>query len=107
MASTSTARLTIGSVLGTVNTAALTISSTLDAAGSAVGMLNSTIDKAAREQRMRHKADLSEFKNRLIIEVSMERAQRERQVLEFCQDETNKKLYEAAHNELTQLLAKD
>ncbi|AHC93954.1 hypothetical protein CH29_gp01 [Achromobacter phage JWAlpha] len=105
--STSTARMTIGSALGTINTAALTISSTLDAVGSGVGMLNAMVDKAAREQRMRHKADVSEFKHRLINEVAMARAQRERQVIEFCKDKDNETLYSKAHDELTALLKDD
>ena len=36
----STARLTLGSILSTVNTTATTVTSTLDAAGKANGMLN-------------------------------------------------------------------
>ena len=99
--SVATTRLTIGSVLGTINTAANTVSSTLDAAGSAVGMLNATVTKAAKEQRIRHAVDINEFKSRLVIEVSMERAQRERTMLEFCSDAQNKALFEKAFNELT------
>ncbi|ALA45470.1 hypothetical protein ADP65_00001 [Achromobacter phage phiAxp-3] len=102
--STSTARLTIGSLLGTVNTAAITVSSTLDAAGAAVGMLNSAVSKAAKEQAIRHKVDVNEFKSRLIMEVSMARAQRERQVVEFCKDSVNEKLFKQAHDELSNLL---
>lgn len=102
--STSTARLTIGSLLGTVNTAAITVSSTLDAAGAAVGMLNATVSKAAKEQAIRHKVDVNEFKSRLVMEVSMQRAQRERQVLDFCQDKDNERLFKAAHDELAALV---
>lgn len=99
--SVATTRLTIGSVLGTINTAANTVSSTLDAAGSAIGMLNATVNKAAKEQRIRHAVDVNEFKSRLVVEVSMERAQRERAMLEFCSDSQNKALFEKAFNELT------
>ena len=104
---TSTTRLTFGALLGTVNTAATTLTSTLDAAGSAVGMLNAFVDKAAKEQRIRHKVDTNEFKNRLVNETAMARAQREKQVIAFCKDPESKELYAKAHDELMELLKDD
>lgn len=104
MANIASTRMTIGSVLGAVQTAAITVSGTLDAAGSAIGMLNATVSKAAKEQSIRHAIDVNEFKSRLVQEVAMQRSQRERQVLEFCQDEQNAKLYKSAHDELTELV---
>ena len=102
--SVATSRMTIGALLGTVTTAATTVTSTLDTASAAVGMLNATVTKAAKEQSIRHAVDVNEFKNRLVVEVSMQRAQRERAVVTFCEDKVNKQLYEAAHNELTALI---
>lgn len=100
----STTRLTFGAILGTVNTTATTISASIGTVGDAVGMLNSYVEKAAREQKIRHKADTNEFKNRLINELSMQRAVQERQVIEFCNDKQNEALFKKAHDELQELL---
>ena len=102
--SVATTRLTIGSVLGTINTAATTVSSTLDAVGAGIGMLNASVTKAATEQRIRHAVDVNEFKSRLVVEVSMERAQRERAVVDFCSDKQNEALFKKAFDELSNIV---
>ena len=71
----STARLTLGSILGTVNTTASTITSTLDAAGKAIGMLNNYVDNAAAHQKARIAVDNEDFIESLIREKAQERTE--------------------------------
>lgn len=78
-----TARITFGSVLGTVNTAAQTVTGALGAIGSSVGMLSSYVERAAEEQRVRQLADAETFVDRLIEEKAMEHTERQVEVQDF------------------------
>lgn len=64
----STARMSFGAVLGSIQSAATTVTSTLDAATGAVGMLTAFVSKASDEQRIRHIIDKEDFIENLIIE---------------------------------------
>lgn len=71
----STARLTLGSILSTVNTTANTVTSTLDAVSSGIGMLNAYIDNAAAHQKARIAVDNEDFIESLVREKAQERTE--------------------------------
>ena len=66
--SQATARLTLGSLFGTVVTAAETITGVLDTVSNGVGMLNSYVENAACEQQARILNDKARFQKQLVIE---------------------------------------
>lgn len=100
-----TARLTFGSVLGTVNTAATTLTSTISAAGKAIGMIDTYVSEAAEKQGIRSLADMETYVDQLISEKSEESATRKLAVLEFCgKSPVHKSLYEEAFNRYSSIL---
>lgn len=64
----SSARMSFGAILNTVQASANTVTTTVDAANKSVGMLTAFIDKAAAEQKTRHLLDGEEFIDRLLVE---------------------------------------
>lgn len=64
----SSARMSFGAILSTVQATANTVTTTVDAANKSVGILTAFIDKAASEQKIRHLLDGEEFIDRLLIE---------------------------------------
>ncbi len=81
---TATARMTLGSVLGTVGTAAVAVSSIFDTTTKGVGMLENYVDAALEEQRDRIAADSVDRIQRIGEEKATEMALRQLQVLKFC-----------------------
>ena len=101
----STARLTLGSVLSTVNTTATTVTSTLDAAGKAVGMVNAYIDNAASHQKARIAVDNEDFIESLIREKSQERTESTLRVQKYInQSQEHAKAYQEAYETYSKLL---
>lgn len=64
----STARLTMGSLFGTVVTAAETASGALNTVANTVGMLNAYVENAAHQQQARFKNEEARFTKQLVIE---------------------------------------
>ena len=94
-----TARLTLGSLLGTVTTAAEVATGALNTVALTVGMANSYVEKAAHEQQGRHKNDAALFTTRLVIEGAQAEAEMNREVISYCKKSTEhetlfKKAYE-------------
>ena len=101
----STARLTLGSVLSTVNTTATTVTSTLDAAGKAVGMLNAYVENAAQHQKARIAVDNEDFIESLIREKSQERTESTLRVQKYIsQSQEHAKAYQEAYETYSKLL---
>ena len=100
-----TARLTLGSILSTVNTTAATATSTLDAAGKAVGMLNAYVDNAASHQKARIAVDNEDFIESLIREKSQERTESTLRVQKYIgQSQEHAKAYQEAYETYSKLL---
>ena len=100
-----TARLTLGSVLSTVNTTATTVTSTLDAASKAVGMLNNYVDNAAQHQKARIAVDNEDFIESLIREKSQERTESTLRVQKYIgQSQEHAKAYQEAYETYSKLL---
>lgn len=71
MASITTARSTIGTVLGTVETTALTFTRALDAANTSVGMLNTYVERAADTQRKRYALESEALDQKLMDDAAL------------------------------------
>ena len=63
-------RMTLASILGTVQTTASTVSSTMNAVNDAVGMLNKTVSTAAKKQDTRIKLELESY-DRIALKESV------------------------------------
>ena len=101
----STARLTLGSILSTVNTTATTVTSTLDAAGKAIGMLNNYVDNAAQHQKARIAVDNEDFIESLIREKAQERTESTLRVQKYIsQSPEHAKAYQEAYETYSKLL---
>ena len=101
----STARLTLGSILSTVNTTATTVTSTLDAAGKAVGMLNAYVDNAASHQKARIAVDNEDFIESLVREKAQERTESTLRVQKYInQSPEHAKAYQEAYETYSKLL---
>ena len=100
-----TARLTLGSILSTVNTTATTVTSTVDAAGKAVGMLNAYVENAAAHQKARIAIDNEDFIENLIREKSQERTESTIRVQKYISQSTeHAKAYQEAYETYSKLL---
>ena len=101
----STARLTLGSVLSTVNTTATTVTSTLDAASKAVGMLNAYVENAASHQKARIAIDNEDFIESLVREKAQERTESTLRVQKYIgQSPEHAKAYQEAYETYSKLL---
>ena len=100
-----TARLTLGSVLNTVNTTATTVTSTLDAASKAVGMLNAYVENAASHQKARIAIDNEDFIESLVREKAQERTESTLRVQKYIsQSPEHAKAYQEAYETYSKLL---
>ena len=101
----SSARMSFGAILSTVQATANTVTATVDAANKSVGMLTAFIDKAAVEQRLRHLADAESFADNLIAERAQQSAEESIRADKFCdRSEAHSKYYNDAHARFTSLL---
>lgn len=99
-----TARLTLGTILGTVNTAAGAATAALDTIANTIGMANAYVEKAAMEQRGRHLNDAKLFTRQLVIEGSEQLTEMNLHVLAYCKKSPeHKKLFEEAYEEFAEL----
>jgi len=99
-----TARLTLGTVLGTVVSAAETVTTTLEAVNNSVGMANAYVTKARMEQRGRHLNDAKLFTRQLVIEGSEMLSEMNLHVVAYCKKSPeHKKLFEQAYEEFAEL----
>lgn len=104
MATTANARMTIGTLLGSVNEAANTVADTFSTATKAVGMVNNYVSTAAEKQRVRNKLELASFTNQLLEEKAMEDTVRRIKIEEFCKDENNATYFQESYDKLAELL---
>jgi hypothetical protein len=99
-----TARLTIGTILGTVNTAASAATGALDTIANTIGMANAYVEKAANEQAGRHKNDAALFTTQLVIEGAEAEAEMHRSVINYCKKSPeHKELFEKAYEKYAKL----
>lgn len=106
MATQATARLTLGSVFGTINSAATSVSSVFDTATKGINMANKFVTDASEKQNIRSIVDMHDFTEKLTEEKAMEETLRKKAILDFTnQSQDNKDLFEAGYNRIKELLA--
>lgn len=101
----STTRMTLGSVLNTVQTTASTVTNVLDTANAAIGMVSSYVEQAATHQKQRQIADNESFLVNLINEKAIEDSNALLAVDKFISQSTrHKELFASRHDAYTALL---
>lgn len=97
---TATTRMTIGSILGTVQNAATAVSTTLETATVSVGMLHTYVSDAAHKQQIRSVAERDSFGVQVAEELAMAEAVRKDEVRKFCNTETRQADYNEAYTRI-------
>lgn len=101
-----TTRMTLGSVLSTVQTTANTVTNVLGAANSSVGMLNRFITDASEKQNVRSKLDMAIFKEQLTRDKAQEESESELRVIDYCKQSSNHAdSYQKSYDRLAAILA--
>lgn len=92
-----TARMTVGTVLGTITETAATLTNAVKTASDAVSMANRFVESAATDQRDRQVTHRKTFRDNLLRDARMEVAKSNAAVLAFCSESAEQaKLYEQA-----------
>ena len=100
-----TTRLTLGSILGTVNTTANTVTSIVDVVGSGVSMLTRYVSDAATEQEKRSLINMAKLDEHLIREAAQSEALADLDVQAFrSKSETHDALYTSNYLKFEQVL---
>jgi len=107
MTTTANVRMTVGTLLGTVNGAATTVADTFDTATKAIGMANLYVSTMADKQRIRTKLEMHTFVNKLAEETAMVETLRKKNIEEFCKDEQNATIYNTEYNKIIDILSKN
>ena len=99
------AKLTLGSIFGTINDTANAVSSLVNTTTRGIGMLDAFVTKAANEQRKQHIADDAKFEETLLREFAQEQAEADLKVVEFCKKSADhERLYQKSYDRLNSLL---
>lgn len=98
-------RMTVGSLLATVQTTAETVTSTMQAVNAAVGMANKFVSDAAHRQKIRSTLDLAIFEDTLHQQKAAELAEIQLQSIQWMsQSAEHKTQYELAFTRLAKVL---
>lgn len=101
----SSARMSFGAILNTVQTTADTVTNVVDSANKSVGMLTAFVEKAAVEQKIRHMADGETFVDLLMHEKAETYTAMAIKADKFCnQSAKHAEYYNAAIARFTKLL---
>lgn len=106
MASTASARLTVGALFGAVTTAANSVTALLDVTTDGVGMISTFVGDAATKQSLRSLVDMHGFEAALQEEKAQEMSVRQMDILKFVnQSADHKVFYETNYNNIGKILA--
>lgn len=101
----STARLTLGNILGAISTTANTVTSTLGAVNAGVDMINRSVDQAAKKQQLEQKLDLYLHQQTLVQEKAKELAESRVKVEDWMsKSNSHSEKFQLAYTELSALL---
>jgi hypothetical protein len=104
----STARMTFGTILGTVSTSAVAISTVIGTGVKGINMLEKFVDDAATKQHKRSLLDMESFQTRLLEEVAQEDAERGLKLDEFMSKSAqHRELYKLNYERLAAVLEAD
>lgn len=101
----STARMTVGALLGTVTTTANAVTGTVNGIAKGVGMFDTWIDQLATEQRIRAIGHKERAKTMIAQDLAMEEAERIVSIEEFCsKSPSHLSHFQTAHSKYEALL---
>jgi hypothetical protein len=86
MATTATAKSTLGSIFGMVGTTAGAVTSAVEAGVVGVEMLDRFVQKHSNQQKEQYALDAGAFSLNMLRERAMEDAQRQGDVEKFCSE---------------------
>lgn len=102
----STARMTFGTVLGTVSDAAVAVSTVLGTGIKGIQMLDQYVSDASDKQKLRSLVDMESFEVRLVEEIAMEDTERQLKLKEFMsKSQDTAELFKLNHDRITKLIA--
>jgi hypothetical protein len=98
--------MTLGAVLGTVTATAGAVSGIVGTVGKGVILLDNYVDSTLEEQRKRQALEAATYDERLIMELSMEEAQRKITMDRFCdQSPKHQEHFNSSYARLQSILA--
>jgi hypothetical protein len=101
-----TARLTLGAVLGTIGSTASTVTGVLDSINTGAGMLNDYVTNAAENQRLNMKADKVVTKKTIIERMALEQMNRRIEITKICsKSKEHASLYQEAYDEFKDIFS--
>lgn len=102
-----TARMSIGSIFGTIGQTANTLTTSLEAVNAGIGMANQAIQSMAIQQKVRAELGDESFEEMVLVEKSKELADVTLGAAKFrSQSEQHAQAYDAAFAKLSAVLAK-
>lgn len=101
MATTSSPKVAIASVLGLVTTAAQSVSSIFDTAAGGIGMANRYVQAASEKQVVSIDYEMADYEEQLLNTVSVERTRANREIQVFLdEDPANKAEFDTVYANL-------
>lgn len=96
-----TTRMTFGSLLGMVTNTANAVGDLAGTLGDGVSMLNKFVESASIDQRERHIAHRTNYRDQLILDTTVAMASATAEALKFCRESAdNEQLFTAAQAKL-------
>jgi hypothetical protein len=96
-----TTRMTVGSLLGMITNTANAVGDLAGTIGDGVSMLNKFVESASVDQRERHVAHRTNYRDQLILDTSIAMASANADALKFCREsDDNAQLFTAAQSKL-------
>ena len=101
----SNTRVTLASVLTTVQTTAQTLTDTMSTVNKGVGMINTLVTDAADKQKINSVLRMASFKEEAIRQAAYEEVESDLRVKKFCLQSTDHAdSYKASYDRFTKLL---
>lgn len=98
------ARVATAALLGTVTDTATAISGMVNTIAGSMDMANAFVRNQQAKQRLTHTLDLATFEKRKLEELSVETAQRKKQIADTLSDPALRDYYNESYAELQALL---
>lgn len=98
-------RLTLGSILGTVNTTANVVTSAVDVIGAGISMVTRYANDAATEQEKRSLINMAKLDEHLIREAAQTESLADLEIANFrAKSQKHDELYTANYNKFSEVL---
>lgn len=102
-----TARMAMGTALGTITDTAIAVSSVMTTASDSIGMVHNYVRHARNKQEETQLVDMLSFRDRLIEDTAKEATQRQEEILNYLHGNPERqRLYESAQARLVDAFQK-